>query len=210
MCVQLCPKHCGAYRSLLCPSRDGTARLKQIMRDHVKSYMVRSTSILSVIIARSGPRDTSTSCVTLGRPLAFSLASFFQIGGRAYSLQPPKVTSSSESTGVVGGGLLGEVRFELHIKGWKENGAPCSACPPPGPPLPLWEEEFHGLSGDSEFVDGKTCAEDSVFIISDLSTNPLRWVHTAYWWSQGLNPDGTLMCSVWEKGVGGGLVDEVT
>lgn len=68
-------------------------------------------------------------------------------------------------------------------------------CLPSTQPSPLWEEEFRGLSGDSEFVDCKVCAEDSVFIISDLSTNPLRWVHTAHWWSQGLNLDGTLMCS---------------
>lgn len=72
-------------------------------------------------------------------------------------------------------------------------------CLPSTQSSPQREEEFHGLSGGSEFVDCRTCAEDSVFIISDLTLNSLWWIHpdhTAHWWSQGLNPDGTLMCSV--------------
>lgn len=56
-----------------------------------------------------------------------------------------------------------KVRFELHIKGWKEKGAPAVPALYPVLPLAAREEEFRGLSRGSEFVDCKTCAQDSVF-----------------------------------------------
>lgn len=112
-----------------------------------------NTRIFYIIRMSSGLRDTSASCVTLGKPLAFSLLflSRSRIQGwyyvTSYRVTWNSVISSHSRSALewLGPDFFEEVGFELLIEGPKDCLPHCNPCHPPTYPLQPPSERKNSL-----------------------------------------------------------------